>query len=513
MPGSGVTPALELAGISKRFGATLANDGVSLQVMPGSIHGLVGENGAGKSTLMSIVSGLVTPDAGEIRINGSPQRIRSVKDSRRLGIGMVHQHFMLVDTLSVLDNILLADEVASPWLPPARKRLRARLAELAQRFGLDVPLDMTVQHLSLGARQRVEILKELVRGARILILDEPTAVLTPDECDALFALMRRLRDQGCSLVFVSHKLAEIMAVTDRVGVLRQGRMELHVATGDTSAQALAQAMVGHALPPLPPPDGRQSGAVVLQASALQIAPRPGAAGLRHVDVTLHAGEIVGIAGVSGHGQTDLLEALAGLRGCADGHITLSGTRIDAGGLTCAGMRARGIAYVPEDRMRNGLVATMPAWESALLGHEQATIPGRHWLDPEASREACRALMQAWDVRPDDPLRETRRFSGGNQQKLILARELAEAPRVLLVGQPTRGVDIGAARFIHDRLRALRDAGCAVLVVSSDLEEVLQLCDRILVMLGGEIVGERRPQETNARDLGLLMGGERQALSA
>jgi simple sugar transport system ATP-binding protein len=508
MSGIAVSPALELRKISKRFGRVAANRNIDLTLERGSIHGIVGENGAGKSTLMSIIYGLVRPDDGEIAIDGAPVTIRNVRDARRCGIGMVHQHFMLIDTMSVLDNILLGDG-DSLFLRPSRRRLRQRLLQVSHGFGVPIAPDTRVGNLPVGARQRVEILKALVRGARILILDEPTAVLTPEETQELFQLVRRLRDDGCSILFVSHKLAEIKSLTDQVSVLRQGEMVLQVRTQDIEVDALAEIMIGQHLSWNMQREARAPGEAVLRAEHLQMRARPGSAGLRDVSLDVHAGEIVGVAGVAGNGQSDLLEGLSGLRPLDGGRVFVSGKRIRRPDIHPNLMRARGVSLVPEERMRHGLVADMPACESVMLGRENHPRYGVLWLEPDAIFAACRRMMQRWDIRPDDPEHPTRLFSGGNQQKLVLARELAVQPKLLLIGQPTRGVDIGSVLTIHERLLALREAGQAVLLVSSDLDEILALSDRILVMQGGRIVGERRPHETSARDLGLLMGDVRE----
>jgi simple sugar transport system ATP-binding protein len=503
---SGAVPALELRGIEKRFGAVHANRAISLGVAAGSVHGLVGENGAGKSTLMNIVYGFHPPDSGEILVHGKPVRLTSPSDAIAAGIGMVHQHFMLVEDFTVLENVLLGAE-GGARLAAGRARARAALEQLGRDYGLEVPPDALVGHLSVGQQQRVEILKALHRGADILILDEPTAVLTPQEADHLFRLLARLRDQGKTVILVTHKLREIMAVTDRVTVMRQGAVVHHTATADTSPRALAEQMVGRAVLLQVDKSPAEPGAPVLEVAHLTVSDRFGVPRVKGVSFALREKEIVGIAGVAGNGQSELLEALAGLCVPQGGEIRLGGR--DLAGLDARARRGLGLAHVPEDRLRLGMIPAFPAEDNAILGYQHAAAYNRGLLlDRAAVRAGCERKMAAFDVRPPQPSLRSSAFSGGNQQKLVLAREIDSAPRVLLVGQPTRGVDIGAIEFIHRRLVALRDAGVALLVVSVELDEILGLADRILVMAGGEIVGELARAEATEEKIGLLMAGVR-----
>ncbi|WP_162261754.1 ABC transporter ATP-binding protein [Bosea sp. Root381] len=499
-------PAIELAGVSKRFGAVQANRDVSLSVPSGSIHGIVGENGAGKSTLMSILYGFYEADAGEIRIGGEPRRIRSPADAIGCGIGMVHQHFMLVETLSVVENIVIGAE-GGPFLKGGLARARAELAKLSSDFGLAIDPDALVGELSVGLQQRVEILKALHRGAQILILDEPTAVLTPAEAEQLFTLLRRLKAQGRTVILITHKLREIMDVTDRVSVMRRGEMVAHLATAETSPPELAEAMVGRRVLLRVEKAPRRPGAPVLEVVGLSYVDERGYETLKDAKLTLHAGEIVGIAGVAGNGQSELLELLAGLIQPARGVIRLDGRILTAAERNPARLRKLGLMHVPEDRQKTGLVTAFLAAESAILGyHDDAAFGPGPFLSPGAIQAHARAAFAAYDVRPADPALKTAKFSGGNQQKIVLGREIERAPKVLLVGQPTRGVDIGAIEFIHRRLVALRDAGVAILLVSVELEEVMALSDRILAMCGGRITGERVADAADERELGLLMAG-------
>ncbi|WP_054022490.1 ABC transporter ATP-binding protein [Piscinibacter sakaiensis] len=497
-------------GIRKHFGAVRANDDVALTVAAGSVHGIVGENGAGKSTLMSILYGFYEADAGTIEIEGRPARIAGSREAIALGIGMVHQHFMLVDTLSVLDNILLGAE--PDWrLGRARASARDRLQALMRDTGLTVALDAPVGTLPVGEQQRVEILKALYRGARILILDEPTAVLTPQETEALFATLRALKAGGTTLLLITHKLKEIMALCDAVTVMRGGRVVLDCAIADTSLDGLAEAMVGRRVQlgrdPTAGAAPAATGPVLLQAEDLRWRDAQGVPRLDGVSLTLRGGEIVGIAGVSGNGQSELLDVLSGLLAPDEGRLTLAGRRHEAGGrwLDTAAARALGLAHVPEDRHARALVLSFAAWESAALGYERR-YSLRGFLRQRRMRDACSEMMDLYDVRPRDPSLRSSKFSGGNQQKLVLAREARPAPKVLLVGQPTRGVDIGAIEFIHARLRAMRDAGGAVLVVSSELDEILALADRVIVMNAGRISGELPIGQCSEAALGRLMGG-------
>ncbi len=499
-------PAIELTGISKRFGPVQANRDVSLSVAPGSIHGIVGENGAGKSTLMSILYGFYEADSGEIRIDGKPCRIRTPADAIGFGIGMVHQHFMLVETLSVVENIVLGAE-GGVFLKGGLDRARTELSRLAGEYGLVIDPDAIVGELSVGLQQRVEILKALYRGARILILDEPTAVLTPPEADQLFALLRALRAQGKTVIMITHKLREIMAVTDRVCVMRRGEMVAHLATAETSPPELAEAMVGRRVLLRVEKEPRPRGAKVLEAIGIDLVDARGVALLDGIDLTLHAGEIVGIAGVAGNGQSELLEVLAGLSHPARGVVRLNGQTLSSADRNPARLRKLGVMHVPEDRHRTGLVTAFPAAENAILGYQDDPMLGPGpFLSPATITARASETFAAYDVRPPDPGLKTAKFSGGNQQKIVLAREIERRPKVLLVGQPTRGVDIGAIEFIHRRLIALRDAGVAILLVSVELEEVMALSDRILAMCGGRITGERMAGEADERDLGLLMAG-------
>jgi general nucleoside transport system ATP-binding protein len=509
------SPAVAMRGIHKRFGAVQANRDVNLSVAAGTVHGIVGENGAGKSTLMAVLYGFYRADAGSIEIDGRPVEITNSKDAIGLGIGMVHQHFMLVETFSALDNILLGAE--PDWrLHGAREQLRRRLETLMRDTGLQVRLDAAVEDLPVGERQRLEILKALVRGARILILDEPTAVLTPQETEQLFATLRTLREQGTTVLLITHKLKEIMALCDAVTVMRGGAVVLDCAIGDTSVDALAEAMVGRRVqigrqevaPDAATADAPAPGATLLEARHLRWRDALGVTRLDDVSLQLHAGEIVGVAGVSCNGQSELLDALAGLLTPQHGELELGGKVFTpAHWLEADVARTLGLAHVPEDRHRRGLVLPFPAWESAVLGYQNLARYGRAGLlDQRVMHADTDKMMALYDVRPPNANLRCATFSGGNQQKLVLAREALPRPRVLLVGQPTRGVDIGAIEFIHARLRAMRDAGGAVLVVSSELDEILALSDRVLVMCGGRITGELPIGECNEAALGRLMSG-------
>ena len=496
-------PAVELRRIDKRFGAVHANREVSLAVAPGTIHGIVGENGAGKSTLMSILYGFYRADRGEIRIAGRPVAIASSEDAIAAGIGMVHQHFMLVDTFTVVENVILGAE-GGALLAAGKDRARRELERLAREYALEVPPDALVGDLPVGLQQRVEILKALYRGAEILILDEPTGTLTPQEAGHLFRILRRLRAQGKTVILITHKLREIVAVTDRVSVMRQGRMVAHRDTAETTVAQLAELMVGRRVSLQVEKGATRPGRNLLAVEHLDVRDDRGVERVRNVSFAVRAGEIVGIAGVAGNGQGELLEALAGLRPAAGGRILIAGEPVSTGGRH---RRRRGLAHVPEDRRRTGLVMPFEARESAILGyHDDARFRRAALLDWGAISRDTEAKMRSFDVRPADPHQITAALSGGNQQKLVLAREMERDPLVLLVGQPTRGVDIGAIEFIHRRLAAMRDAGKAILLVSSELDEIMGLSDRIVVMFGGAIAGELPADRATEQEIGLLMAG-------
>jgi simple sugar transport system ATP-binding protein len=497
-------PAVELIGIDKRFGAVHANKAVSLSVAKGAIHGIVGENGAGKSTLMSILYGFYEADAGEIRVNGKPIRIRSSKDAIAAGIGMVHQHFMLVDTFSVIENVMLGAE-SGMLIRASLARTRAELERLARDYGLNVHPDALVGELPVGEQQRVEILKALYRHCDILILDEPTGVLTPQETDQLFGILRALKERGVTVILITHKLREIMAITDTVTVMRHGEVVAERVTAATDREELAVLMVGRKVRLAPDRAAAQPGKPVLAVEHLSLVDGAGVTRLDNLDFSVRAGEIVGIAGVSGNGQSELLEVLSGIRPPTSGHFEVLGLRVDAATPHPPDrMRRLGLAHVPEDRHRLGLVTGFPAWESAMLGYQRDRTYGAALIDHDKAEQRCLGLMQSFDVRPPQPKLASSKFSGGNQQKLILAREMARHPKVLLVGQPTRGVDIGAIEFIHKQIVAMRDAGSAVLLVSVELDEILALSDRILVMFQGRIVGETDGSTADERQLGLWM---------
>lgn len=501
--------AVQMTGINKRFGAVAANANVTLSVKRGTVHGLVGENGAGKSTLMSVLYGFYQADSGSIEVFGQPATIRNADEAIALGIGMVHQHFMLVDTLSALENVMLGAE--PHWLlGRADATVRSKLNDLMQATGLQVVLDALVSDLSVGDRQRLEILKALYRGAKVLILDEPTAVLTPQETGHLFEVLKLLRAQGTTILLITHKLKEVMRLCDRVTVMRGGCVVEEMDIGDASLEGLAEAMVGRKVNIGRVDTTRPDvGEVLLQASHLQVQDAMRVVRLNDVSLTLRAGEIVGVAGVSGNGQSELIDVLSGLLQPAVGSMALVGQTFEpAKWLDPHTARALGLAHVPEDRHARALVMDFVAWESAVLGYDGLPeYANRGWMDHGRMKQATTEMMKRFDVRPRDPALMSSKFSGGNQQKLVLARELGQAPKVLLVGQPTRGVDIGAIEFIYSQLRAMRDAGCAVLVVSSELDEILALSDRVIVMNQGRITGELAIEECTEAGLGLLMTGD------
>jgi ABC-type uncharacterized transport system ATPase subunit len=499
-------PAVELVGIDKSFGPVRANKKVTLEIAKGTIHGIVGENGAGKSTLMSILYGFYEADAGEIRIDGRSLRIANSQAAIKAGIGMVFQHFMLVDELSVIDNVMLGAE-GGALLAHGAAKARVALRGFAEDYGLVIDPDARIGHLSVGQQQRVEIIKALYRGANVLVLDEPTAVLTPAEATALFKLLAALKGQGKTIILITHKLQEIMAATDRVSVMRQGEIMATLDTAKTSPRELAALMVGRDVLLRVEKTPRAPGPPVLEVEGLSVVDERGVTRLDAVSFMLREGEIVGVAGVAGNGQSELLAALSGIMAKSAGSIALEGTVLDERALNPRALRRAGLLHVPEDRLRMGLVPPFAAFESAALGFTHEERYGRGLLfDRAAMIKDLMRRMNDYDVRPRDPVLKTSKFSGGNQQKIVLAREIERSPKVLLVGQPTRGVDIGAIEFIHRRLVALRDAGVAILLVSVELEEIMSLSDRILVMCAGRVTGERRPEATDVRDLGLLMAG-------
>ena len=483
---------------------------MSLVVRAGTIHGIVGENGAGKSTLMGILYGYYRPDAGEIRVRRRPVTLESPQDALAAGIGMVHQHFMLVEPFTVLENVVLGVE-GGMLLASGLGHARAELARLGREYLLEVDPDARVADLGVGQRQRVEILKALYRGAEVLILDEPTAVLTPQEADHLFRILGALRAEGKTVVLITHKLREIRDATDTVTVMRQGQVVATLPTAETTGAELAELMVGRAVNLRVDKTSSRPGETVLDVSDLWVEDGLGVPRVKGVSLAVRRGEIVGVAGVAGNGQSELLEAVAGIRAPRSGIIRWKGGAVAGEALSPRGMRRRGLAHVPEDRQRMGLVISFAARESAILGyHDEARYNGAVRLRRAAVRAGFRDQVRRYDIRPGDGALPTRAFSGGNQQKIVLARELDRQPELLLVGQPTRGVDIGAIEFIHRRLVDLRDAGKAVLLVSVELDEILALADRILVMHDGRIVGDVPRAEATERALGLMMAGVTEA---
>jgi ABC-type uncharacterized transport system ATPase subunit len=494
---------LELRGITKRFGSFTANDSIDLVVEPGEIHALLGENGAGKSTLMNVLYGLYHPDEGEILVDGEPVSFSGPRDAMAAGIGMVHQHFMLIPVFTVAENVELGHEKTGPfgWLD--RGRARRDVAEVSRRYGLEVPPDALVADLPVGVQQRVEIVKALIRDAKVLILDEPTAVLTPQETDELMTVMRTLRDAGTSILFITHKLREVRAVADRITVIRRGRVVAQTEPTTSSAE-LASMMVGRPVQLTVDRAPAQPGADSLVVDALRVVDDRGQVLVDGVSFTVRAGEIYALAGVQGNGQTELTEALVGLVPVESGSIRLEGD--DITGSPVHDVLARGVGYVPEDRLHDGLVGSFSVAENLVLDlFDQRPYGSRVALDLEEIERNAHTRVEEYDVRTQSVQAAASTLSGGNQQKVVLARELSRPLRLLVVSQPTRGVDVGSMEFVHKRIVSERDNGAAVVLVSTELDEVLALADRIAVMYRGRIIGEV-PGGTSAAEIGLLMAG-------
>lgn len=499
--------AVEMRAITKRFGSVLANEDVSLRVRRASIHAVIGENGAGKSTAMNILYGFYRADSGQILIDGVERHITNTHDALKLGLGMVHQHFMLAGALTVTENIILGAE------PVAGARVdystaRARIIEISQRYGLQINPDARVSDLSVGEEQRVEILKTLYRGANILILDEPTAVLTPQETEEFFRILRALRDQGKTIIIITHKLAEVLAISETVTVMRLGKVVGEVETAKTSAEELARMMVGREV--LLRVDKRQyvctaPARAVLVARNLKLNKKNGLPVLNDISFEINAGEIFGIAGVEGNGQTELIEVLCGLHAPSSGNVTLDGR--DITGCSPRQAKALNIAHIPEDRHKRGLLLDSSLAENSILGlQNNGQLVGWPLLKQGKIDTHARKLIEDFDVRPADPTLTARGLSGGNQQKLIIAREFSITPKFLIAAQPTRGVDIGAIEFIYKKLLELKAAGAAILLISAELEEVISLSDRMAVIYEGRFVGVVDPDKTSQQEIGLMMTG-------
>jgi general nucleoside transport system ATP-binding protein len=499
-------PVLELRGITKRFPGVLANDHIDFDLGRNEVHALLGENGAGKSTLMNVLYGLYSPDEGEIRIKGEPVRIRSPRGAIDHGIGMVHQHFMLIPVMTVAENIVLANEPRHGGVLLDYDAARKRVAELSRTFNFRIDPDARVEEITVGQQQRVEILKALYRSADILILDEPTAVLTPQEAEELFEILRTLVREGMSVIFISHKLGEVLEIADRITVLRRGKVVQTVPRQDATEEALARMMVGREVllrvekgPSAPAePALRVEDLRVLDDRRLEV--------VRGVSFDVRRGEIVGIAGVDGNGQSELIEALSGLRHAFAGRVLLGDA--DVTGSSAGKILDLGLGHIPEDRQRRGLVLDFTLAENLAL-HDFDKRPNSRfgWLYPRRMIRWAQGLLRQFDVRGGGPQTRAAALSGGNQQKVVLAREIARDPKLLIAAQPTRGLDVGAIEFVHRRLVAARDGGEAVLLVSLELDEILSLADRILVMYEGRIVAEHEPDVTE-EELGIEMTGGR-----
>ena len=490
--------AIEMVGIDKRFPRVVANSAASLTVAEGEIHALVGENGAGKSTLMKILYGLYAPDAGTVRVMGKEMRTFSPATSIAAGIGMVHQHFMLVPTLTVAENVVLGMEPRfGPWFDSAQAE--HEVAEMSTRFGLAVEPRAKVESLPVGVQQRVEILKVLARGAKVLILDEPTAVLTPGEIEELYATLAKLKAEGRTVVLITHKLKEVKAASDRLTVLRRGATVGTAVTAEVTEEKIAEMMVGRAVAMKVDKKTAKPGDGVLSVKGLQ------AAGVGPVTFEVRAGEIVGIAGVEGKGQSELLECLSGLRASRIGSVALGGIDLSRSGPS-AWFKA-GLAIIPEDRQKRGLVGEFTVADNLVLGrHREARFVKRGFVRAAARDAEAAGLVKKFDVRPAEIAVEAQTLSGGNQQKAIIAREVSRQPRLLIAAHPTRGVDIGAIEFIHKAIVSERDRGAAVLLVSSELSEILALADRVLVMYAGQVAGELKSAEATEKKIGVLMAG-------
>lgn len=502
--------AIELRDIVKRFPGVVANDGVNLRVQSGTIHAIVGENGAGKSTLMKTLYGAHQPDEGSITVNGIAQVFRSPKDAIAQGIGMVFQHFMLADNLTVWENVVLGNEPGSAFFLGA-KQARARIVELSERYGLDVDPDRLIGDMGVGERQRVEILKVLYRGAKILILDEPTAVLVPQEVQELFTSLRELVAQGATIIFISHKLLEVLSVADAITVIRAGKTVAEVDNPRTvTPRDLAELMVGSELPSPETSGSTVRDEVLLEITDLDVSDATTGStklALHNIALRVHAGEIVGIAGVEGNGQAELLEAIMGLRPILRGKVVYQGN--DLAHVSTRERREAGMGYVPEDRQRDGLVLTFPLWENAALGHQNsAPFSKGPWIDADGAHEFTERVIEQFDVRTPGTDVAAVALSGGNQQKLIIGREMLTDPKMLVAAHPTRGIDVGAQAAVWDSMRDARAKGLGILLISADLEELIGLSDRLLVLFHGELVAELNPQHVDSAELGSYMTGAR-----
>ncbi|SDG67840.1 simple sugar transport system ATP-binding protein [Sinosporangium album] len=497
-------PAVELEGITKRFPGVVANRDIRLMVRRGHVHAIVGENGAGKSTLMKILYGMQRPDEGVIKINGDPVAFRSPEGAITAGIGMVHQHFMLADNLTVLENVVLGSEPRKGGIAIDFRAARKKIKEISDAYGLGIEPDMLVEELGVGARQRVEILKVLFRGARILILDEPTAVLVPQEVEELFDNLRVLVGQGLTIIFISHKLDEVLSVADAITVIRRGETVAEVDPSAVTARQLAELMVGSELPSPETRDSTVTDVVALSVEGLTVRAPDGRAAVDQVAFTIHKGEVLGIAGVEGNGQAELVEAIMGMRP-ADGTIHLADADISS--WSTLRRREGGIGYIPEDRHRHGLLLEAPLWENRILGHQTRRPNAKGpWIDRAGARGDTERIAREYDVRTPGIDVDAAALSGGNQQKLIVGREMSGDPVVLIASHPTRGVDVGAQAAIWDHLRAARADGLAVLLVSADLDELIGLSDTLKVILRGRIVADVDPSAVTPEQLGSAMTG-------
>ena len=496
--------AIELIGITKRFPGVVANDHVDLAVEEGEIHAICGENGAGKSTLMKILYGMQAADEGVMKVFGNEVHLAKPTDAINLGIGMVHQHFMLAENLTVLESVILGAEPTTRGGRIDFDKARAHVREVSQAYGLDVNPDELIETLEVGERQRVEIIKVLFRGAKVLILDEPTAVLVPQEVEALFRNIRELKASGSTILFIDHKLDEVLAIADTITVLRQGRSVATVKPADVTAHDLAELMVGSELPTPNTTESTVTDIVVMQVKDLTVNDGDRAV-VSGINLTVHRGEVVGVAGVEGNGQTELVDAIIGTRPLASGSIEMLGDDITH--TSVRHRRENGIGYIPQDRQREGLLLSAPLWENAALGH-QTKAPFSHgfWMDREGMRTATEHIREAFDVRTPNIDVPAHALSGGNQQKLIVGREMSANPTLLIASHPTRGIDVGAQAAVWDQLRAARAAGLATLLISADLDELIGLSDTIVVMLRGRVVATLDPATVTPRDLGAYMTG-------